>query len=67
MESIAELEDVVLAAVTQNGDALRFAAAHLKAVLEIVVATVRQNGSALWYAASKIQADVDAKRRVARF
>ena len=43
-------KDVVLAAVQQNGFALKYASEELKKDREIVLAAVRQNGYALEYA-----------------
>eukprot|EP00971_Amphidinium_carterae_P103761 2054544-Amphidinium_carterae.1 len=49
--------EIVLAAVTQEGDALRFAARECKADREIVLAAVTQDGLALQYAAEECKAD----------
>ena len=46
-------KDVVLAAVSQNGLALKFAASELRGDPEIVMAAVRQDAHALEYAAGK--------------
>jgi hypothetical protein len=47
----------VAMAVAQHGDALRHAAAELKADREIVATAVAQHGDALEYAAAELQAD----------
>ena len=47
----------MLAAVQQNGGALRYAAEPLKADREFMLAAVQQNGSALVYAAEPLKAD----------
>tara|TARA_B110001450_G_scaffold161313_1_gene150349 strand:+ start:3869 stop:5998 length:2130 start_codon:yes stop_codon:yes gene_type:complete len=47
----------VLAAVIEDGNALRYAADELKADPEIVLAAVQQNGYALRYAAEALRAD----------
>ena len=49
--------DVVLAAVQQNGFALKYASEELKKDREIVLAAVRQNGYALEYASEHLKAD----------
>eukprot|EP00971_Amphidinium_carterae_P170830 3385612-Amphidinium_carterae.1 len=48
---------IVLAAVTQNGKALRYAEAECKADREIVLAAVQQTWRALEYAAEECKAD----------
>ena len=45
--------EFVLAAVRQNGDALLYAAAGLRADREVVLAAVWQNGDALQHAAAE--------------
>ena len=52
-----EDRDIVLAAVQQNGIALRYAAEPLKADRGIVLAAVLQNGEALRYADEPLKAD----------
>ena len=47
----------MLAAVKQNGLALKFAADHLKADREIVLAAVSQFGNAIEYAAESLRTD----------
>ena len=47
----------MLAAVSETGDALRFAADALKADREIVMAAVSKDGGALIYAADALKAD----------
>ena len=49
----------MLAAVSQNGDALRYASTHLHADKEVVLAAVAQKGDALRYASADLQADKD--------
>jgi len=51
--------DVVLAAVQQNGWALRYAADELRANKDVVVAAVSQSGWALEDAAAPLKADRD--------
>ena len=53
----AQSEAVVRAAVAQNGYALEYAAAELKADKEIVATAVAQNGHALYYAAAELKRD----------
>ena len=48
---------LVLAAVKQDGSALKYAAEVLQADREIVLAAVKQHGSVLEYAAAGLQAD----------
>ena len=49
--------EMVLAAVKQNGHALRNAPAELKGEREIVLAAVKQNGNALQYASAELKGD----------
>eukprot|EP00971_Amphidinium_carterae_P256974 5101624-Amphidinium_carterae.1 len=49
--------EIVLAAVQENGVALKFAAEECKADRAIVLAAVRQNGLALQHAAEECKAD----------
>ena len=49
--------DLVLAAVWQDGMALRYASEELQADREIVLAAVRQDGMALCFASEELQAD----------
>ena len=49
--------DLVLAAVWQDGMALRYASEELQADREIVLAAVRQDGRALCFASEELQAD----------
>jgi len=49
-EALRADREVVLAAVRQNGMALRFASAALQADREVVLAAVEQDGSALRHA-----------------
>ena len=48
---------MVLAAVQQNGDALRYASKDLRADREVVLTAVRQNGLALEFANDDLRAD----------
>ena len=50
-------KEVVLAAVTQDGNALRYADESLKNNKEIVLAAVMQDGAALWNASSSLKND----------
>ena len=52
-------KEVVLAAVTQDGSALQFAAPALKADLEIVLAAVQQDGRCLKNASEACKKDKD--------
>lgn len=49
--------EIVLAAVTQNGNALRFASVDLKADREVVLAAMAQNVSAFRFASPALQND----------
>ena len=49
--------DVVLTAVHQSGDALRYASAELQGDREVVLAAVRQYGDALRHASAELQAN----------
>ena len=49
--------EVGMAAVQQNGEALRYASAALQADRSVVMAAVQQNGNALQYASAALQAD----------
>merc|ERR1712194_867406 len=49
--------EIVLAAVSKNGDALQWASADLKADREIVLAAVSNDGFALQYASADLKAD----------
>ena len=51
------VRDVVRAAVVQNGRALGYAAAELRADRDFVLAAVAQNGYALEHAAAELRAD----------
>lgn len=55
--------EVVLAAVTRNGDALQSAADRLRADREVVVAAVVQKGVALRYAADELWEDLAEESR----
>ena len=46
----------LLAAVQQNGRALKYASEELQADREVVLAAVQQNGDALTYASQELQA-----------
>lgn len=52
-------DEVVLAAVKDQGDALQFASDRLKATKAIVIAAVENNPYALQFAADKLQVDDD--------
>jgi len=52
-------KDLVLAAVTQNGEALEWANDNMKKDKQVVVAAVSQNGFALEYAHDTMKADKD--------
>ena len=52
-------KDVVLAAVTQYGSALEFAAEPLRAEKDVVLAAVAQNLYALQFAAATLKKDTD--------
>ena len=56
-EHLRANRDVVLAAVTKNGCALRYAAEALLADREVVLAAVQQDERALWFAAPALRAD----------
>ena len=45
------------AAVQQDGQALYYACAELRADREVVLAAVRQNGQALYHASAELRAD----------
>lgn len=51
--------EVVLAAVIQNGRALRFASSELQGDRDVVQASVQEHGRALRYAPAPLQADSD--------
>ena len=51
--------DVVLAAIAQNGDALFFASENLQANKEVVLAAIAQSSGALAYASDGLKADKD--------
>lgn len=51
--------DVVLAAVKQDGRALKFASNRLKSDTDIVMAAVNQNACALEYVAEQMQSDAN--------
>ena len=55
----AELMEMVLAAVAQNGLALEYASRLLKLDRDVVLAAVEQNGAALQFAADHLQADAE--------
>lgn len=55
--AIAQNTSVMLHAVSQNGEALRFAAPELLADKKIALTAVRQNGLALYFVAPKFGAD----------
>ncbi len=48
-------QEIVLAAVKQNGSALQYASKELRHVPEIVMAAVKQNGCALQYASEELR------------
>ena len=48
-----------MAAVRQDGAALRFAYAELKGIRDIVMAAVQQNGDALEYADDELKRDLE--------
>merc|ERR1712194_872017 len=50
-------QEIVLAAVSKDGDALYHAAENLKADREIVLAAVSKDGGALYFAAEDLKAD----------
>ena len=50
-------KEVVMAAVTNNGNALQYASPELKADKEVVMATVTNNGFALRFASPELKAD----------
>jgi hypothetical protein len=50
-------EDIVLAAVQEDGTALRYASARLKDDKEVVLVAVEQNGEALKFADEKLKSD----------
>ena len=52
-------KEVVLAAVTHNGFAIRFASEELKVDIEVVMAAVTQNGFALRYVSEELKADIE--------
>jgi hypothetical protein len=52
-------KDVVLAAVTKNGKALKFASVRLQNDKDVVLAAVTQNGKALEFASVRLQNDKD--------
>ena len=54
---------MVLAAVQQNGRALKYASEELQADREVVLAAVQQNGEALTYASRELQAKLLLKCR----
>jgi hypothetical protein len=49
--------DIALAAVCQNGEAIRFVAAELTGERAIILAAVKQNGRALFYAHDRLKRD----------
>ena len=49
----------MLAAVTQNGNALQYASDELKNDKDVVLAAVTQNGNALGYASAELRNDKD--------
>jgi len=49
---------IVLAAVTEDGYTLRYAANDLKSDREIVLSSTRQNGRALEYAAGELKSEI---------
>ena len=53
----AEVKEIMLAAVNQNGRALKYAPAELKKDKDFVLAAVNQNGRALWFASAALQND----------
>jgi len=55
---------VVMAAVTQNGWALKYASDDLKADKEVVMAAVTQNGSTLDYASDSLKKDPEILRNI---
>ena len=59
-------DDVVLAAVTNNGLALQHASERLKRYHDIVLAAVRQNGLALQYASGDMKDNIDIVRIAVR-
>jgi hypothetical protein len=54
--------DVVLAAVNNNGNALKYAGGNLNNDKKVVVAAVTQKSRALQYASKELLADPDVKR-----
>ena len=57
-------KDVVLAAVAQNGWALKYAHEELRRDKDVVLAAMAQNGEALWYAHEglQLQISIDLRR-----
>ncbi len=55
-------KDMVLAAVKQNGEALRYASTELQGDKEVVLAAVAQDGDAFEYASKELQEDEEVKK-----
>ena len=56
-EALRADKEVVIAAVQQNGNALKFASEELRADKEVVIAAVQQDGGALEFASEELRAD----------